>query len=176
MQHRFRRVTAGASLLLVTILAACGGEVSPSAAAPSPPPSAGGVVDAQARAAYSAAICPIFDRIVVIDPRLAALRTLGSDDGDVAGQAGEIDAVVDELGGVLTDLEAVPAWQPGGQLRFLLITALHDVRTRLIRIADDPTAPDAAEALAGTPFLASDAMDRAMSQAVEAGFVCLPSE
>jgi hypothetical protein len=171
MPTSHRRLTAGVATLLLTVLAACSGS-PPSvtdAAAPTPDP-------AQARAAYSAAICPIFERILDTDRRLEELRVLGREDGDVEGASEGISAMADELKAILDDLERVPTWQPGSQFRFLLITALHDIRVRLLEVAEDPAARDAATALGATPYLASDAMDRAMNQASEAGFVCLPTE
>jgi hypothetical protein len=171
MPTSHRWLTAGVATLLVVALGACSGSLHSGTDAPTATPD-----PAQARAAYSAAICPIFDRISLTDQPLEQLRDLGRDDGDVEGARDDISALVDELGTILTDLENVPTWQPGSEFRFLLITALHDIRVRLLNVADDPTARDAADALAATPYLSSDAMDRAMDQALQAGFVCLPAE
>jgi hypothetical protein len=171
MLTSYRRLTAGVATLLVVVLTACSGS-PPSgtdAAGPTPDPE-------QARAAYSAAICPLLERILGTDEPLGELRALGREDGDVEGASEDIAAMVDELKAILDDLEAVPTWQPGAQFRFLLITALHDIRVRLLSVAEDPGASTAAEALATTPYLSSDAMDRAMNEASEAGFVCLPTE
>ena len=167
---------AAFSLVLVAVLAACGTAPTPS---PSPSvaaadPSAGASIDPQARAAYGAAICPIFTAILEIDPRLAAIRAVGDEDGDVAGQATELDALTGELLDILTHLEEVPAWDPGNRLRFELITALHAIRTQLIAVADDPSAATAAAALAATPYIATEAMDRAMAMATGGGLYCAP--
>lgn len=166
------------SLVLVAVLAACGAAPRPS---PSPSlvvadPSAAASVDPQARSAYGAAICPIFTAILEIDPRLAAIRAVGDEDGDVADQATELDALTGELGDILTRLEDVPAWDPGNRLRFELITALHAIRTQLIVVADDPSSRTAAAALAATPFIATEAMDRAMASATGAGLSCAPED
>lgn len=167
---------AAFSLALVAVLAACGTAPTPS---PSPSvaaaePSAGASIDPQARAAYGAAICPIFTAILEIDPRLAAIRAVGDEDGDVAGQTTELDALTGELLDILTRLEEVPAWDPGNRLRFELITALHAIRTQLIAVADDPSAATAAAALAATPYIATEAMDRAMAMATAGGLYCAP--
>jgi hypothetical protein len=166
------------SLILVAVLAACGTAPTPS---PSPSlvaadPSAAASIDPQARAAYGAAICPIFTAILEIDPRLAAIRAVGDEEGDVAGQSAELAALTDELLGILTGLDEVPAWDPGNRLRFELISALHAIRTQLMAVAEDPTARTAAAALAATPFIASEAMDRAMASASGAGLSCAPDD
>ena len=170
--------TALTSLLLVAVLVACGTAPTPS---PRPSlvaadPSAAASIDPQARADYASAICPIFTAILEVDPRLMAMRALGEEDGDVAGQATELDALTGELLEILTRLEEVPAWDPGNRLRFELITALHAIRTQLVAVADDPSAGTAAAALAATPFIATEAMDRALANATGAGLSCEPEE
>ena len=166
------------SLVLLAVLAACGAAPTPS---PSPSlvvadPSAAASIDPQARADYASAICPIFTAILEVDPRLMAIRAIGEQDGDVVGQATELDALAGELGDILARLEDVPAWDPGNRLRFELVTALHAVRTQLILVADDPSARTAAAALAATPFIATEAMDRALASATGAGLSCEPDE
>jgi hypothetical protein len=166
------------SLALVAGLAACGAAPTPSLS-PSlvaAEPSTAASIDRRARAAYGAAICPIFTAILEIDPRLAAIRAVGNQDGDVAGQATELDALTGELLDILTRLDEVPAWDPGNRLRFELITALHAIRTQLMVVADDPSAGTAAAALAATPFIATEAMDRAMASATGAGLSCAPDD
>jgi hypothetical protein len=167
------------SLVLVAALAACGGAAptpSPSPSLVATNPAATASIDPQARAAYASAICPIFTAILEIDPRLAAMRAVGDEDGDVAGQAAELAALTGELLDILSRLEEVPAWDPGNRLRFELITALHAIRTQLIVVGDDPSAATAAAALAATPFIATEAMDRAMAGATGAGLSCAPDE
>lgn len=178
VHHRPRTARTAVLLLLVATLAACGAaptpspSPSPTSAASSPAPS----VDREARYAYGAAICPIFTAILAVDPRLAALRAVGDEDGDVAAQATELNSLASELREILTRLEEVPAWDPGNRLRFELITALHAIRTQLVVVADDPAARTAAAALAATPFVATEAMDRAMASATGAGLTCEPAE
>lgn len=166
------------SLVLVAVLAACGAAPirSPSSSRLAPGPSAAASIDLQARAAYASAICPIFTAILEVDPRLMAIRAIGEEDGDVVGQATELDALTGELRDILARLEEVPAWDPGNRLRFELITALHAVRTQLIGVAEDPSAATAAAALAATPLIATDAMDLAMARATGAGLSCAPDE
>ncbi len=179
LDHRPRTARTGVlGAVLAAILVACGTAPTPSPspsladAEPSPPPS----VDPQARAAFGGAICPIFTTILEIDPRLMALRAVGEEEGDIAAQATELDALTAELLDILARLEEVPAWEPGNRLRFELITALHTIRTQLIEVADDPAARTAAAALAATPFIATEAMDRAMARARQAGLACAPEE
>ena len=179
LHHRPRTApTAVLVLLLAAILAACGAAPtpSPSLSPASAEPSPGSSVDPEARAAYGAAICPIFTSILEIDPRLAAIRAVGDEGGDVPAQAAELAALTGELLDVLTRLEEVPAWDPGNRLRFELITALHAIRTQLVIVAEDPSARTAAAALAATPLIASEAMDRAMASASQAGLTCEPAE
>lgn len=163
---------------LVALLTACGTAPtpSPSASPATARPSAAPSGDPEARAAYGAAICPIFLSILEIDPRLAAMRAVGEEEGDIAAQSAELDALIGELLDILTRLEEVPAWDPGNRLRVELITALHAIRTELIAVADDPEARTAAAALAATPFVATDAMDRAMASAAGAGLSCDTTE
>ena len=188
------RSRAGIIGLLALALVACGGQTNATPTPASASPSAGGIaapseagtpsgvaasaapsIDVAAASAYSVAMCPIFDDIVDFDPRLAALRQLGAEGADVADNADELNALADDLGATLDDLEAVPEWSEGAELRFLLINALHTIRVHLVRIAEDPEAAGAADSLAETPFVASPQMDRAMSAAIAAGLVCGPA-
>lgn len=167
------RLAAPVSVLLVTsLLAACGALPSPTASSGDPVATPAASVDIAARDAYNAAICPIFTGILEIEPRLTALRRAGAAGGDMSGHATEIDAASAGLKVLLDDLEAVPEWSEGANLRFLLITALHAIRSRVLSIGEDPGAGTAAEALASLPFISSDAMDVAMQTAVSGGLNC----
>jgi hypothetical protein len=169
-----------AALLAITLLAACGAVAAPSAtpnAASQPPTAAPSAsveseADLAARVSYSAAICPIFSGIIELDPRLQAIREAGAAGGDMTAQAEELREVGDILGGLLADLEAVPEWQAGANLRYHLITALHGIRAQLLHVGNDPAAGSAADDLANVPFIASDAIDRAVQDAVEGGLTC----
>lgn len=168
---------AAASAMLAITLAACGAGTTTSSATPAPssaPVSAAATAtpDPAAAAAYAEAICPIFDAILAIDPRLGELRSAGAKGGDMSVHDAELGALSDELRLVLNDLDDVPEWAPGNRFRFELTTALHTVRARLLAVARDTSDPGAAAALAGIPFLASAAMDRAFASAVEGGFAC----
>lgn len=164
--------------LLVSTLAACGTSPTPSptpAATASPAvasPSPTATPDPEAAAAYAAAICPIFDTILAIDPRLGALRAAGAEGGDMSGFDAELTGLSDELRVVLNDLDEVPAWGPGNRFRFELTSSLHVIRAELLAVARDTSDPDAAAAMADIPFVASPAMDRAFASAVESGLVC----
>jgi hypothetical protein len=180
MSHHRRRRTAFPrallGLLLVVALTGCGASLAPSLA-PSQvaPPSLDGF-DVAARGAYQEAMCPIFNAILAIDPRLNDLREAGAAGGDVSVQAAEVDAVSDDLLITLDDLDDVPDWSFGDELRLSLINALHAIRTHLLGMADDPAGATAAETLAATPFIATEAMDRSMARAVEAGLSCEVTE
>ncbi|HUF07664.1 MAG TPA: hypothetical protein VMP86_09850 [Candidatus Binatia bacterium] len=171
MQFRLRRAAPVSVLLVTILLVACGAEPAPTAspAGPFATPAAG--VDIAARDAYNAAICPIFTGILDVEPRLTALRGAGAAGGDRSGHAAEIDAASDDLNVLLDDLEAVPEWSAGANLRFLLITALHAIRARILSVGEDPGAGTAAEALASLPF-SSEPMDVAMQSAVSGGLSC----
>lgn len=169
-----RLATALASLFLASATAACGAaEVATPTASPTPPPppSPASTVGA---AAFGEAICPIFDDIVQLDPRLMELRDAGEAGEDVEEHSAEIDAVTEKLRTILNDLEALPTWEPAGSLRLGLITSLHAIRTHLLLVGEEPRADDAAAHLAATPFVASEAMDRGFAQATEAGLTCAP--
>jgi hypothetical protein len=172
------RVASAALLSLVVALTACGTDVAPSATAPMPtvaPPTPSVAPSPRgplARDAYRAAICPVLLTILDVDPRLSALRTAGSEGGDVSAHADEIDEVNAELLGALTDLEGVPNWGPGQQLRFHLIQSLHAIRTQLLVVARDPEADTAAAALAAVPFGANQSVEDAMALAVTNGLQC----
>lgn len=160
------------ALLAATLLVACGTQSAPtatplaSAAAPRP------TVDAAARGAFNTAICRVFTGILAIDPRLGAMRGAGADGGDMTAQATEISAVEDELRSLLNDLEAVPEWSSGANLRYQLITGLHGIRARLLHVGGNPGASTSADELASLPFIATEAMDRAMQDAIQAGLSC----
>ena len=169
----FRRFTAPlAAMLAAALLVACGAQVAPTPIPSAPVRTAAPVVDAEARLAFNAAICPVFTGIIEIDPRLAAMRGAGAQGGDMSLHATEISAIENELGLLLDDLEAVPEWSSGATLRHLLITALHGIRARLLSIGGDPGASTAADELANLPFIASDQMDLAMQGAVQSGLTC----
>jgi len=166
-----RRFVAPAVALAAAMLTACGTTSTPSG---TPPPSAvppAATTDVAGRDAYNAAICPVFESIIAIDPRLAALRAAGAE-GEVSDLGGEIDALNDDLGGVLEALDAVPEWDPGADFWFQLITAVHGIRPRLLQIAGDPNAPEASGDLAALPFIASEGMDLAFRNATAAGHEC----
>lgn len=169
---------AAVTLILVSMVAACGTSPAPS---PTPDATASPTVasaapsatsDPEAAAAYSAAICPIFDTILAIDPRLGDLRAAGAEGGDMSGYDAELTALSDELRVVLNDLDEVPDWEPGNRFRFELTSSLHAIRAELLAAARDTSDPSAAAALAGIPFMASPAMDRAFASAVEGGLAC----
>lgn len=122
--------------------------------------------------AFNAAICPIFDEILEVDPRLADLRAVGAAGKAEALDPDELDAVVAVLGNQLDALEAVPDWPPGRNLRLQLIQALHGIRARLLLVSANPEVADALKDLAALPYIASDAMDLAFNRALEAGHTC----
>lgn len=169
----FCRFTAPlAAMLAAVLLVACGAQVAPTPIPSAPVRTAAPVVDAEARLAFNAAICPVFTGIIEIDPRLAAMRGAGAQGGDMSPHATEIGAIGSELGLLLNDLEAVPDWSSGANLRHQLITALHGIRARLLSIGGDPGASTAANELANLPFIASEQMDLAMQRAVQGGLTC----
>lgn len=169
----FRRFTAPlAAMLAAVLMVACGAQVAPTPIPSAPVPAAAPVIDAEARNAFNAAICPVFTGILEIDPRLAAMRGAGAQGGDMSPHATEIGAVESELGLLLDDLEAVPEWSSGANLRHQLITALHGIRARLLSVGGDPGAHTAAEGLANLPFIATEQMDLAMQGAVQSGLTC----
>ncbi len=172
MPFRLPLAAPVSALLVATLLVACGAQPAPTAspAGPVATPAAG--IDFAARNAYNAAICPIFTGILDVEPRLTALRGAGAAGGDMSGHAAEIDAASDDLKVLLEDLEAVPEWAAGANLRFLLITALHAIRARILSVGEDPGAGTAAEALASLPFISSEPMDVAMQAAVSGGLSC----
>lgn len=173
--------------VLVLALAACGDQAtevdpspapvatdSPRAAEP-PPPAASPTPDAgrfEVRAAYIDSMCPIFLDILVLDPRLAAMRADGATPAEILTDAAEVAAVTADLRAVLNDLNTVPDWTPGQLLRHELIGALHAIRVGLAGVADDLEGPHAAERLIGIPHIASRQMDQAMIQAASAGLSC----
>lgn len=164
--------------VLVALLAACAGSTSPSALSGSGHPqttAASPADDPAALAAYTAAMCPIFDLILAVDPRIGDVRAAAADGGDMSGQATEMAALSEELLVLLTDLEAVPQWNPGAALRHQLITSLHGIRAALLHVGRDPGAHDAADDITGMPFIATDALDRAMSLATQGGLACEPA-
>lgn len=162
------------------LLASCGSVAAPSSdpaaasepARPAPSASVESEADLAARLSYSSAICPIFSGILELDPRLQAIRDAGAAGGDMTPQAAELGEVGDLLRGLLEDLDAVPEWQAGAGLRYHLITALHGIRAQLLHVAENPAADSAAADLANLSFIASDAMDIAVQDAVDAGLTC----
>jgi hypothetical protein len=164
-----RRFAAPALAALIVVLSSCS---APPVVTPTPNASALAAADAAARDAYNAAICPVFDTILVLDPRIEGLRSVGSNGDPAAIDSGEVDALISELGSALTDLEAVPDWEAGRNLRYQVITALHAIRARLLLVAEDPASRASLDHLAELPYIASLAMDRAYDQAFRAGHTC----
>ena len=177
VRHRF---SAPVVALLAILLVGCG-SLTASTASPSDPPqppndapsaSVESEADMAARLSFSAAICPIFSGIVELDPRLQAIREAGAAGGDMTPQAQELVDVGEALLVLLEDLEAVPDWQAGANLRYHLTTALHAIRAQLLHVGENPAAGSAAEELANLPFLATNAMDIAVQDAVDGGLTC----
>ena len=187
--RRIRHILPVPSVALLAVLAltACGGQVPPptpsrlatpgdnATANPTPPtaPATPGPAAGQnARTAYSEAICPAFESLALLDPRLAALRAAEADGVDVTTLSPEIELVADELRQILNDLAAVPDWTPGVVLRNEVIRALHELRVALVSARDRVDEPDAPARLAAVPYVARPAIDVGMQQATDAGFVC----
>jgi hypothetical protein len=169
METPVRRAAVVVALVAMAALTACGTQVElRSRAAPTPVPT---FAPDPERDAFEVAMCPLFTAVVDLDPRLGALRAAGAD-GNLAPVENELAAVAASILGVLEGLEAVPDWTPGSELRFNLISSLHTIRTTLVAAAENPAAPASAELVAGLPFLADEAMDRAMQRAVEGGLDC----
>lgn len=181
------------SLLAVLVIAAlalsaCGGvstthpapsrsvtsSADATAAVPTPAPrvTPDPVISAGSREDYIEAICPIFLTILVLDPRLADLRAAGTDGGNILSHATEIDSVAAELRTVINDLDGVPHWTPGSQLRTQLVLALHEMRSALLLVAQGLDHRDAAERLAGVPYIARPTVDEGMARAASAGLDC----
>ncbi|HET7645646.1 MAG TPA: hypothetical protein VFM03_04110 [Candidatus Limnocylindria bacterium] len=174
----FRRSVARSSVAALSLLlVACGttAPISPSASgtgAPAPVASASASADPAAAAAYGRAICPLFERIVELDPRLAAIRAAGEEGGDMTVYEDELAAVADELRDIVNALNDVPNWGPGRRLQLEIMGTLHLIRAELLTINEDLTALDAADAMAALPYIASETMDREMARAVEGGLSC----
>jgi hypothetical protein len=164
-----RRFAAPASLLLVVVILAACSTPAPTVE-PSRTPSPSEL--AASRDAFNTAICPIFDEIVALDSRLEALRETGASGDEERLDIDELNAVIDKLGIQLDALENVPEWDAGQSLRFQVETALHGIRARLLQARDEAEATDALARLAALPFIASQALDLAMAQAVEGGHRC----
>lgn len=124
------------------------------------------------RGPYAETICPIFDALVAIDPQLNDLRAVAQEGADMAAEQESMAALSDGILVILDELETLPAWEPGAALRFHLTNSLHGIRARLLRVGRDPSAPDAASTITAMPFIATDALDRAMSAATQGGLVC----
>jgi hypothetical protein len=174
MKPGFRLHAPLGAALAVVVLTACGatgapiGEAVTQVATPSP----SAAPDPALRAAYADAICAIFPAILAIDPRIAHVREVASGGGDLTAQADEMTALTEAMLPVLDDLEALPDWEPGRAVRFHLMTALHGIRTTFLLVAQDPSARAAAQTIVDMPFIATDALDRAMSAATQAGLTC----
>jgi len=163
------------ALVAAAVLAACGATATPSGstgAAQPPSASSSATPDPAALAAYSEAMCAIFPAIIALDPRIGHVRDVAGVDGDMSAQADEMTSLSEALLPVLTDLEALPDWEPGRALRHQLITALHAIRTTFLLVTRDPSPRDAAQTIVDMPFIATDALDRAMSTATRGGLSC----
>ena len=169
MQRPPRFVAPVAAALLAAFVSGC---VFQARVEPTPDPSALAAAEAERVAAYNAAICPVFDAIIEIDPRLAALRSAGANGAAEGVDPQDVDDLIADLGGMLEDLEAVPDWNAGRNLRYQVLTALHGIRARLLQVADDPTTNESLAVLAELPYIASHAMDLAYNEAFQAGHTC----
>ena len=173
MQRPPRFVAPVAAILVAAITSGC---LFQAPAQPTQSASASPTPDAAAEAArvaaYNAAICPVFDDMLLLDPRIEALRSAGASHAAESVDPAEVDDVIAELGRLLDDLDAVPDWDAGRSLRYQVITALHGIRARLLQVADDPTSDESLAHLAEIPYIASEAMDLAFNQAFQAGHTC----
>lgn len=179
MTPRFRVVAPVTAAVAAVVLVACGATATPSGSpggAQPPSASSSATPDPAALAAYSDAMCVIFPVILEVDPRIGDVRDAAAAGGDMSAQADEMTSVSEALLVVLTDLEAVPDWEPGRALRHQLITALHDIRATFLHVVRDPSARDAAETIVDMPFIATDALDRAMNAAAQGGLTCTAPE
>ena len=158
--------------LIAAVLVGCGSAVpattgtAPAAASATPSSESPLLAD------YITIICPVFDALVVVDPRINDLRAIATEGGDMAGEQEEIASLSDALLVLLNELEALPAWEPGAALRFELMDSLHGIRSRLLNVDRDPGAADAAALIEAMPFIATEALDRAMGAASRGGLVC----
>lgn len=178
----------GSLLIAALALVACGDPVAPDEAAPggsprershtaapsaSLPPATPDPADGvRNRNAYVEAICPPFEAIALLDPRLAALRSAGAGGGDVTTYGPEVDLVAEELRVILNDLEAVPDWTEGSLLRNEVINALHELRSALLTAGHELDARDAADRLAAVPYISRPTLELGMQRATDAGFEC----
>jgi len=169
MQRPPRFVAPAAAVLCAVLFTAC---VFQPRAEPTPDPSAQAAAEAAKLSAYNAAICPVFAAILDIDPRLAALRSAGANRMAEGVDPDEVDDVIAQLGGMLDELEAVPDWEAGRNLRYQVLSAIHGIRARLLQVADDPTSNESLDRIAELPFIASRAMDLAYNEAFQAGHTC----
>jgi hypothetical protein len=170
MQRPPRFVAPAVAVICAVITTAC---VFQPRTEPTPDPSARAAAEAARVAAYNAAICPVFDAMLELDPRLAALRSAGANRLADGVDADDVGAVIADLGGLLDDLDAVPDWEAGRNLRYQVLTALHAIRARLLQVAGDPTTNESLDHLAELPYIASEAMDLAYDQAFQAGHTCV---
>ena len=170
------RFAAPVSLVVAIALAVagCGTNAAPTTTAGVSPPTiaASASPDPATLAAFSEAMCPIFQAIVAIDPRISDLRQAAGDGQDLSAAGAEMTAVSDALLEILNDLEALPEWGPGAALRYELIVALHEIRATLLRAGRDPSSARSQAEVAGMPFIADDSLDRAMRTASDAGLSC----
>lgn len=167
------------ALAAAVLLAACSATATPSdptGATQPPSASSSATPDPAAMAAYSEAICAIFPAIIAIDPRISHVRDVAATGGDMSSQADEMISLAEAMLPVLDDLEALADWEPGRALRHQLITALHGIRTTFLLVAADPSARAAAQTIVDMPFIATDALDRAMNAATQGGLTCTAPE
>lgn len=150
----------------------CGGAAAPTGVATSPAVTPSPTPDPAAFANYAEAMCRIFPVISMLDPRLTAVRETAEREDDMTSEEAEMAALSEILLVVVTDLQAVPDWGPGRALRYQLLTSLHAILATLRQVGRDPSAPDAAADISDMPFIATDALDRAMNEASLAGLQC----
>lgn len=172
------RFAAPASVLLCALITVgCGAAITPQPTGVAASPSA--TTDSAGLNSYIAGMCPIFDAILAIDPRITDLRAQASaadaGDGDLSAHTAEMASLSEAMLVLLNDLASLPDWQPGAALRYHLLTSLHGMRAALLHVARDPAANDAAGDVTAMPFLASEALDRAMSTAAQGGLRCEPA-
>lgn len=159
-------------LVMAALLSGCGAAPRAATETPGLAASATPSSDSPLLAEYTAVICPVFDALVVFDPRLNDLRAVATEGGDMSAEQDEIVSLSDGLLVLLNELESLPDWEPGAALRFQLMDSLHGIRARLLDVDRDPAAADAAALIEGMPFIATEALDRAMGAASRGGLAC----
>ncbi len=132
--------------------------------APSPGDPSRPAASTSPRDAFAARMCPALAGLAVLDDQLSALR-------DGPGDDDAISSTLAALSVARASVAGIPRWPAGVAFQRALLDSLDSIGAA-IRDARSLPRHQRAAALAGLPFITTDAVERALQATMSKGFGC----